>query len=158
MAYIMNLRSIGWVVGVGLLLFVTTSQAQEFSPPQAGEFSTSPSRRLSRPRSRPGDWVCRPAPPPRGEVITATGWVPSCDGACGGQYAEPLRPYMIICAGQAIPEHYDLVGTTTSESCKCIAGSENASVIQLEKGYKLSIKTSPTGLPEPEPLPEALSQ
>jgi hypothetical protein len=98
-----------------------------------------------------GEWICSPAPPPAGLVVTASGSVPSCDGACGGKYVEPLRPYMVICAGQPIPEHYELIGTETNAACRCVAQVENASIIQLEKGYRLSSRAAaPQGPSKPE--------
>jgi hypothetical protein len=94
--------------------------------------------------SQAGEWICSPAPPPNGLVVTASGSVPSCEGACGGKYVEPLSSYMVICAGQPIPEHYELIGTETSPACKCIARVENAFIIQLEKGYRLSTPVPPS--------------
>lgn len=61
----------------------------------------------------------------------------SCVGTCASRYIERLRDHMVICAGQKVPEGYDLLGITTVADCDCVADTENALIIQLKPGYKI---------------------
>lgn len=100
-------------------------------------FRNSERKRERLEEQRFGEWVCRDEPAPPGRVITKGGSMGSCVGACASRYVERLRDHMIICAGQKVPEGYDLLGVTTVSDCDCIAGSENAMIIQLKPGYRI---------------------
>jgi hypothetical protein len=86
---------------------------------------------------RLGEWVCRDEPPPRGFVVTRGGSMGSCVGTCASRYIERLRDHMVICAGQNIPDGFELLGITTVSDCDCVSGTENGMIIQLKPGYTL---------------------
>ncbi len=83
-------------------------------------------------------WVCKGDLAPDGYAITATGLGRDCAGECNGLYAELLRDQMVICQNQPIPDDFELVGSTTSPRCECVAARENALVIRrriVERQY-----------------------
>ena len=61
----------------------------------------------------------------------------SCVGTCASRYIERLRDHMVICAGQKVPEGYDLLGVTTVADCDCVADTENGLIIELKPGYTI---------------------
>jgi hypothetical protein len=68
-------------------------------------------------------------------VITATGTSDSCPGSCRARYTEPAQlSIMVICAGQAIPDKYEIQSITTSAACDCVDQLDNAYVIRRVSG------------------------
>lgn len=110
----------------------------ESSPSTTFPYGTS-QRKHPRRRGadRFGEWICRDEPPPPGHVVTRGGSMGSCVGTCASRYIEPLRDHMVICAGQKVPEGYDLLGITTVADCDCVADTENGLIIQLKPGYTI---------------------
>jgi hypothetical protein len=140
---------------VGLLFLCSTSWAQVGPQPDTSQSETedmdadtppysafpygSSQRRPPQRRgaARLGEWICRDEPPPPGHVITRGGSMGSCVGTCASRYIERLRDHMVICAGQKVPEGYDLLGVTTVADCDCVADTENGLIIQLKPGYTI---------------------
>ncbi len=81
--------------------------------------------------SAKGPTICTGNVPPEGMVITATGTSDSCPGSCRTQQTEPAQlSIMVICAGQPIPDGYELESFTSTAACECLGDQDNAYVIR----------------------------
>jgi len=138
------MKSVGLFIPL-ILLIASSALGQTMPEPAAGEPSPKPDSIT----------ICAGNVPPDNMVITATGTYPQCAGSCRGRLVEPLEgPVMIICAGQPIPEYYELESMTSTQACNCISDEENAFVIRRRKGAPTPIAT-PLALPGAPGVPFA---
>ena len=79
--------------------------------------------------------ICAGNVPPDGMVITATSTSDGCPGPCRARDTEPAQlSIMIICAGQPIPDGYEIEGLTSTAACDCLGDQDNAYVIRRQSG------------------------
>jgi hypothetical protein len=78
-----------------------------------------------------GPTICAGNIPPDGMVITATGTSDSCPRLCRARDTQPAQlSITVICAGQAIPDGYELENLTSVPACDGVGAQDNAYVIR----------------------------
>lgn len=131
------MKSVGLFILVNLLIAAGAS-AQMMppgnpAPQQFQQFQAKPNALT----------ICAGNVPPENMVITATGNSPQCAGSCRARQVEPVEgPIMIICAGQPLPEFYEIESVTTTPACTCMSEEDNAFVIRR-------VREAPTPLATP---------
>ena len=115
------MKSVGFCIPIILLIAVSATGQTYRDQPTPVPFPPKPNALT----------VCAGDVPPENFVVTATGTSDTCYGACRARQVELVEgPVMLICAGQPIPQYYEMESATTSPLCNCIADQDNAYVIR----------------------------